>query len=391
MRIWRGQWVIKAAAALAIAAVLVGLINWEENERLYTQRELLSLLAETYGEEFIIVDCREVRREYVGGTYAHRGNVYTLSPAEDPELTFEAWDFIRVTEFNLGGPAARRYHSLGVFYVDAALARDMERLCRELGIENLGGNGTNLKLSAERWEEQLEALDDFFEGCNDRSPYKQAGPYVVASLTLRLDTGRGTVARCDAMYRSDGVYGLNEKGIQRVLAECREKNQAIVAMAFPIWDFLVENDLERELAWPWGQDLAYEDERDPWARMHVYVETEEELDALLALLEEFAEKADFAAEEVFSTPGALALDEEVQLSIHIKQYIQTWYPFRPGEERLAFCAETYKARFEGSMFWEREITGRDPEREGEQETITISGQQAPDEMGTAGLEEEDGQ
>ena len=43
------------------------------------------------------------------------------------------------------------------------------------------------------------------------------------------------------------------------------------------------------------------------------------------------------------------------------------------------------------MFWEREITGRDPEREGEQETITISGQQAPEEMGTAGLEEEDGQ
>ena len=89
--------------------------------------------------------------------------------------------------------------------------------------------------------------------------------------------------------------------------------------------------------------------------------------------------------------GALALDEEVQLSIHIKQYIQTWYPFRPGEERLAFCAETYKARFEGTMFWEREITGRDPEREGEQETITISGQQAPEEMGTAGLEEEDDQ
>ena len=62
MRIWRGQWVIKAAAALAIAAVLVGLINWEENERLYTQRELLSLLAERYGDECIIVDCREVRR-----------------------------------------------------------------------------------------------------------------------------------------------------------------------------------------------------------------------------------------------------------------------------------------------------------------------------------------
>ena len=46
--------------------------------------------------------------------------------------------------------------------------------------------------------------------------------------------------------------------------------------------------------------------------MHVYVETEEELDALLALLEEFAAEADFAADEVFSTPGALALADKLR-------------------------------------------------------------------------------
>lgn len=379
---------VKRIAVLALTLLMLS--GCGGSAGLYSQREILEILEETYGEEFVVVDCREVSREYVGGTYAHRGNVYTISPAEDPELTFEVWDFIRQTEFVLGGPASQRYHSLGVFYVDAALAQDMGELCRERGIEDLDGDSTNLKLSAESWEEQLEALDEFFEGCNDRSPYKQAGPYVVPFLTLRFDTGRGTVARCDAMYRSDGVYGLNKKAIRRLLTECREKNQAIVAMAFPIWEFLAEHDLERELTTPWGGELVYEDERDPWARMHVYVETEEELDALLAVLEEFAAEAGLAENEVFSTPGAMELEEEVQLSIHIKQYTQTWYPFRPGEERLTFDAGVYKARFEASMFWSREITGKEPEREGEQEAIAISGQQDPADMGTVSLEE-DGQ
>ena len=151
---------------------------------------------------------------------------YTIAPLADPELRFEVKDLVGAV---IGSPAPQlirdEYHVFWVYYVDTALAGEMEALCREEGIRRLDDEWYRLGLSEEGWEEQAEALADFFEDCNDRRPYNCGGP-MSSWLTLEVGSEEGNRWGGGFYDRDGGTYGLDLEGILEELGRDPEAEPA---------------------------------------------------------------------------------------------------------------------------------------------------------------------
>lgn len=164
--------------ALLFAGVLLLLSQCGKKERLYTEKQVVKELEETYGEAFAILRREELHETHLDGRYVREGVIYTMAPVENTDLTFETWDLVGVST---GSPVPEivrdEYHVFWVYYVDEVLAGELEALCGAEGIQRVEEDSwLDLELSEEGWEEQLEALADFLETCNGRHPYDCALP-----------------------------------------------------------------------------------------------------------------------------------------------------------------------------------------------------------------------
>lgn len=173
--------------ALLFAGLLLLLSQCGKKERLYTEKQVMKELEETYGEAFAILRREELRETHLDSRYVREGVIYTLAPVENTDLTFEAWDLVGVST---GSPIPEivrdEYHVFWVYYVDEVLAGELEALCGAEGIRRAEEDSwLDLELSEEGWEDQLEALADFLETCNGRHPYDCSLP-MRSLLCLRV-------------------------------------------------------------------------------------------------------------------------------------------------------------------------------------------------------------
>ena len=149
--------------ALLFAGALLLLSQCGKKERLYTEKQVVKELEETYGEAFAILRREELHETHLDGRYVREGVLYTMAPVENTDLTFETWDLVGVST---GSPVPEivrdEYHVFWVYYVDEVLAGELEALCGAEGIQRVEEDSwLDLELSEEGWEEQLEALADF--------------------------------------------------------------------------------------------------------------------------------------------------------------------------------------------------------------------------------------
>lgn len=204
--------------ALLLAGILLLLSQCGgKKEHLYTEKQVLRQLEETYGEEFAILRREELNNESQGSRYVRQGVVYTMAPLEDTDLMFEVQDLVGTA---LGSPIPElfpdEFHVFAVYYVDMVLNRELEALCREEDIRRLDDTWYRLELSEEGWEEQAEALADFFESCNGRHPYDCGAP-MNSWLTLTVGSEDGNRWGGGFYDRDEGRYRLElEEVIQEL-------------------------------------------------------------------------------------------------------------------------------------------------------------------------------
>lgn len=205
--------------ALLLVGVLLLLSQCGKKEHLYTERQVLHQLEETYGEEFAVLKVEELEDTHMDNRHVRQGRIYTVAPMEDTDLMFEVQDLVGT---ETGSPVPQiihdEYHVFWVYYIDTVLAGELEALCEEEGIRQLDDDWYRMELSEEDWEEQAEALADFFVSCTDRHPYDCGRP-MSSWITLRVGGEDGNRWGGGFYYSDDGRYGLELEDILEKLGE----------------------------------------------------------------------------------------------------------------------------------------------------------------------------